>query len=357
MASGSQELERFVYEALVRGESRESIASALSAAGWRDEQTRGVLDAYADVPYVVPVPKPRASVSAREAFVYLVMFAALYFVAWHLGSLLFDLINIAWPDAADQNYAWRSFDTSMRWSVAALIITFPVFVLVARHVSKDVARHPISRLSPVRRWLTYLTLFVAATVLIGDTTVLVFNVLGGELTMRFVLKVLVVAAIAGSVFGYYLHDLRNEDGRSGGPAVGRWLLSAAAIAVVATLVASLVIVGTPQVQRQLRQDERRVADLSALKGEVEAWAKTHDAPPESLFALASRPGVRLATADPFTGEPYRYEVADARRYRLCATFATDTAEAIPGSHLYGRDWRHPRGLQCFDFVLPAANKD
>lgn len=211
MASGSQELERFVYEALLRGESRESIAGALAAAGWREEQTRGVLDAYSQTPFVVPVPKPRASVSAREAFLYLVMFASLYFAAWHLGSLLFDLINRAWPDPASTDYTWQSLGRSIRWSTAALIITFPVFVYVSHYVARDVAKHPIKRLSPVRRWLTYLTLFVAATVLICDMTTLVFNVLGGELTTRFVLKVLVVAAIAGSAFGWYLHDLRREE--------------------------------------------------------------------------------------------------------------------------------------------------
>ncbi|WP_206859230.1 DUF5671 domain-containing protein [Lysobacter changpingensis] len=210
MASGSQELERFVYEALVRGESKASITAALASAGWRDDQTRGVIDAYADTPFVVPVPRPRASVSAREAFLYLVLFASLYFAAWHLGSLLFDLIERAWPDPAEEYAAYR-IARSIRWSTAALIIAFPVFAFVSNYVAKDVARHPIKRLSPVRRWLTYLTLFVAAAVLIGDMTTLVFNVLGGELTTRFLLKVVVVALIAGSAFAWYLHDLRREE--------------------------------------------------------------------------------------------------------------------------------------------------
>ena len=99
----------------------------------------------------------------------------------------------------------------MRWSIAAVLITFPVFAYVSWYLARDVARHPIKRLSPVRRWLTYLTLFVAATVLICDMTTLLFNVLGGELTTRFVLKVLVAGVIAGGVFGYYLHDLRREE--------------------------------------------------------------------------------------------------------------------------------------------------
>jgi hypothetical protein len=38
-----------------------------------------------------------------------------------------------------------------------------------------------------------------------------YNVLGGELTVRITLKVSVVLLIASSVFGYYLADLRKEE--------------------------------------------------------------------------------------------------------------------------------------------------
>ncbi|MEI2453521.1 DUF5671 domain-containing protein [Lysobacter firmicutimachus] len=215
MAAGSQELEGFVREALMRGQSKEATAQALAAAGWSAEQTRGALDAYADVGFVLPVPKPRASLSAREAFAYLVLFSTLYLVACSLGSLLFDFINLAWPDAVDDYGYWRrSIDDSLRWAVSALSIGFPVFAFVAHRVARDVARHPIKRLSPVRRWLTYLTLFLAATVLIGDMTVLVYNLLGGEISLRFLVKSLVVGAIAGTIFGYYLWDLRREENQA-----------------------------------------------------------------------------------------------------------------------------------------------
>lgn len=209
MAQTSPELELFVREALLRGQSRDAIRQALVAAGWSEDQTRGVLEGYADVAFPVPVPKPRASLSAREAFQYLVLFATLYFSAYHLGSLLFDLVNRALPDPA-MPIGYR-FGDSMRFSVAALLIAFPVFAIMSRRLAIDVAKHPIKRLSPVRRWLTYLTLFIAATILIGDMTALVYNLLGGEATLRFLLKVVVVAVIAGGIFYYYMHDLRREE--------------------------------------------------------------------------------------------------------------------------------------------------
>ena len=210
MASGTQDVDAFVREALAQGASRDAIENALTAAGWPAAQTRSALSGYADVDFPVPVPKPRPYLSAREAFLYLVLFATLYVTAYHLGSLLFDLVNRAFPDPAATDHG-RLVTQSMRWSTASLITAFPVFVYVARHLGRELARNPAKRLSAVRRWLTYLTLFLAAAFLVGDMITLVYNALGGELATRFVLKVVVVAMIAGTIFGYYLHDMRREE--------------------------------------------------------------------------------------------------------------------------------------------------
>jgi hypothetical protein len=211
MASGTQDLESFVREALSKGESKNAIEAALASAGWPPEQARSVLNGYADVAFPVPVPRPRPYLSAREAFLYLILFATLYVAAYHLGSLLFDLITRAFPDPADNDYVVSRLGSSMRWSTASVIIAFPVFLFISRYLAKELVRSPIKRLSAVRRWLTYLTLFIAAVVLIGDMTTLVYNLLGGELTVRFLLKVLVAGLIAGAIFGYYLIDLRREE--------------------------------------------------------------------------------------------------------------------------------------------------
>lgn len=211
MAAATQELERFVHEALAKGMSRQAIEDALTAAGWPSEQSRSALNAYADVEFAVPVPKPRPYLSAREAFLYLVLFATLYLWAWNLASLLFDLINHAFPDPADDRSRLVNVVQSVRWSISSVIIAFPVFLYVAHYLSRELARSPIKRLSAVRRWLTYLTLFIASIVLMGDMIVLVSNVLGGELSVRFFLKFLVAAVIAGAIFGYYLFDLRTEE--------------------------------------------------------------------------------------------------------------------------------------------------
>jgi hypothetical protein len=211
MAGSTQELERFVRDALGKGTSRERIEAVLAQAGWAPDQVRSALAAYAEVEFEVPVPRPRPHLSARDAFVYLVLFTTLYISAYHFGSLLFSLINRAFPDPTDR---YRLFGPSIRWSVASILIAFPLFLLMSSRIARSLREQPVKRLSAVRRWLTYLTLFLAAVILIGDLITLVYQVLGGSLTMRFVLKVLVVGTIAAAIFGYYLWDLRRDEAES-----------------------------------------------------------------------------------------------------------------------------------------------
>ena len=92
-----------------------------------------------------------------------------------------------------------------------MIVAFPLFLYMSWLVGRDIRDDPNKRNSKVRRWLTYMTLFIAGGAIVGDSVTLVYNLLGGELTTRFLLKVLVVGFIAGSVFWYYLTDIRREE--------------------------------------------------------------------------------------------------------------------------------------------------
>ncbi len=92
----------------------------------------------------LPVPH----LSAREAFLYLLPFTTLYVSAWHLGSLLFDLINRAFPDPADSDYLRTRLWDSIRWSMASVIIAFPVFLYVARYLGLEVAPSPVGAAQP-----------------------------------------------------------------------------------------------------------------------------------------------------------------------------------------------------------------
>jgi len=209
MAAGPKELDDFIRQALVHAK-RPEVEAILLDAGWPARQVTSGLDAYAERDFPIPVPRPRVSLSSQEAFQYLVLFSSLYFAAFNLCSALFDFINLSFPDGEFSD-RYGFIREQLRWSVSAMIIAFPLFVFTSWRVARGLDVNPAKRLSPVRRWLTYLTLFLAALVLVGDLTTLVYNVLGGELSTRFLLKVGSVALVGGSIFGYYLWDLRREE--------------------------------------------------------------------------------------------------------------------------------------------------
>jgi len=211
MASVTDEMRDFVRDALIKGESRESISAALQSAGWPEAQVARALEAYASTDFPLPIPRPRSQVSAREAFIYLLLYTTLLICAVQFGSLLFSLIDTSFPDALDPDYRVNSRDSSMRFAISSLVVAFPLFLFLSRVVAKSVQRNPAVRLSWVRKWLTYLALFVAATILMGDIIFLLSKLLDGDLTTRFVLKSATVGLISGCIFGYYFLGLQQEE--------------------------------------------------------------------------------------------------------------------------------------------------
>jgi hypothetical protein len=209
----NQTLDQFVREALNRGEKRDRIGSALASAGWTQKEIDAALEDYASTDLDMAVPRPRPYVSAREAFLYLVLFILLGVVAWNLGSLLFALIDIAIPDELEGEYAYALFsrDFQIRSSIAGIVVGGPVFAWLAIHIRKQRRTNPAMQRSRVRKWLTYATLIIASCTLIGDAIGLVYNFLAGELSWRLLLKLLVIAVLAGGVFFYFIRDAEEGD--------------------------------------------------------------------------------------------------------------------------------------------------
>ncbi len=209
--AANEDLTGFIREALNRGLPRDEIRDVLSQADWSDEEVRGGLLSFAEIDFPIPVPRPRPSLSAREAFEYLVLFGTLYMSAFSLGSLLFQFINLAFPDPLWSQNAIDAIPDNIRRSIASLVVATPIFLYVARINSRAIALSPLKRTSPVRRWLTYLTLAIAGGILIGDATTLIYNLLDGEVAARFLLKVLTIGGITGTAFVYFLSDLRRDE--------------------------------------------------------------------------------------------------------------------------------------------------
>lgn len=359
MAAAPEQLISFVRDCLAKGLSRTDVSRELAAAGWSPREVSLALDAFADSSLPVPVPRKRVSSSPRDAFLHLVALVSLYNAAFAVGGILFVLIDRWLPLPLDSAYVSKGI---LRWAVATLVVALPILLLTHRTIAHDVARNPVSRLSPVYRFLAYLTLLVTALVMAGDLVCVVINFLQGDATLRFLLKALVVLAVAGGAYLWYASDLRREESLAG--TAGRalpppprwrpWLARGGFVAAAACLVAALVLLESPWQARRLRLDANRVGHLRAIQTAVENFHKRRGELPESLEALRDDPGTFVGDLeDPVTGAAYGFRRTGAESYELTATFdlpSPSAEERLP----WLRDdfFAHGAGSKTFTITVP-----
>lgn len=288
--------------------------------------------------------------SPRDVFLYLLAIGTLYISVWRFIDLLFEYINYAFPDVLEYGYH-GGFNASIRWSMSSLLIVFPVYLGVTWYLRKDAIGHPEKRELRVRKWLLNFTLFLAAVTIIADLVTLVNKFLEGELTPRFLLKVLVVFVTAGAVFAYYLWDLRRETRPESKPS--RAAAAATAVVVLGSIVSGFFIVGSPAQQRLRRFDERRISDLQMIQNEIINYWTRKDRLPAALGDLTNDISGFAPPSDPETDMPYEYRTPESLKFELCAAFrlpSTEDAFSKPVPYPpepYGQNWRHEAGRACF----------
>ncbi|MDP3762802.1 MAG: DUF5671 domain-containing protein, partial [bacterium] len=141
-----------------------------------------------------------AQAGPKDIFLHLLSIVALYVSAGSFIALIFQYIDVYFPDpVADGYYSLQSAYSGIRWSVAILIVVFPVYVWASWFLGKMYQILPERRELKIRKWLLYFTLFAAALIIIGDLVSLIYNFLQGELTARFLLKILAVGVLAAAV--------------------------------------------------------------------------------------------------------------------------------------------------------------
>jgi hypothetical protein len=204
------ELVQFIHLARNQGASDDFISKLLRDYGWPQ---RDIERAYFEVYETLtgrPIPTPRGSSGemARDAFFYLLAFITLVVWTQALGEMAFIFIDHLIPDTLNRYYGDPSWQVA--FALSRLIVAYPVYLWVMRQIHRDLAANREKYFSGVRKWLTYLTIWVAALIAIGALIAFLTSFLRGELTLRFVLKVLVVLVIDGGVLWYYTHWVRRQ---------------------------------------------------------------------------------------------------------------------------------------------------
>jgi hypothetical protein len=295
----------------------------------------------------------------KDFFLHLGATVALYAAAISLINLAFAVIDYAVPDQLASYF----YAPSVAWPISMLIVLIPALYIIEWFIHRDYRAMPEKLSLWIRRWRIHLTLFLAGATIIGDLIALINKYLSGEISMRFVYKVLAILVIAGVVFAYYLVDRRNATSEGKKP---RYTLAAIGLVVVlAAIVGGFIIVGSPSRQRAIRFDNQRVNELSSTQWQIVSYWQTKGALPAKLTDINDGISGYVTPVDPETKAPYEYSVKSATSFELCATFDLPTQDfrgrgefgggygGIPTmSRIYpdgGVDdnWKHEAGRTCY----------
>lgn len=295
--------------------------------------------------------KPK--LTPKDFFLYIGALATLYWSAGSLLALLFAIVDAQFKD--DLQYFVDPYSGGIRFAIASLVVVFPISLLLFRAIKKDAIVNLHKFLLPLRKWLYAITIFITAAALAGDVIALLNGFLGGELTTRFVLKVLAVFAVAGLVFWYCLLEIRVRPDSA--QRIRREFLWGAALLVLLAVVYGFAVMGSPNTIRRMRFDERRASDLQALQWQIVNFWQTKERFPKALAELEDPLSGYRVPLDPKTKEPYEFTLGEGYAFSLCANFELPTSERTRSitkpypADGFSENWEHEAGRTCFERTL------
>lgn len=290
----------------------------------------------------------------KDFFLQLGIIVTLYVSIVALISFLFTVINIALPQV-NEFYGQNS---DIAWSMSVFIIAYPVLVYLMFKTNKYFAEFPAKKELAIKKWFTYLTIFLTALTIAIDLIVLLYTFLQGEqITLRFILKILVVVVVALTVFWVALKDLKGNF--LGHSAILKKTFLIVSIVIVALISVGFYFNGSPQKARLVIEDNQRVSDLQYIQSQVSSVWNIKETLPNNLDELNDPLNYVSVPKDPSTFENYEYKVKDAQTFEICANFKTDSLEQTnPKFSQPEQDFfKHTEGRNCFERkVDPATRK-
>ncbi len=304
----------------------------------------------------------------KDFFVQFGATIALYIAAGAIINLVFSIIDYLNPDAL----AGYFIPGSIVWPVSMLVVLVPILYVLEWLVNRDAIRMPEKRDIWIRKWRIYLTLFLAVALIGGDLIALINIYLNGEITGRFIWKVLAIIVVAGVIGKYYFFSIVSEGGTGFFSRYARVIRKSNAwfglIMVIAAIVGGFLIVGSPAKQRAIRFDEQRINNLTTIQYQIINYWQTKSVLPTALADLNNPIANFTVPTDPETGAQYAYSVKGSA-FELCAIFdlASSQTQAqgialqsypvqapnIPGSSQID-SWAHPAGQACFSRTIDPA---
>jgi hypothetical protein len=288
--------------------------------------------------------------SAMHFFLYLISFFSLAAFASGAGAILFQWVNNAFPDKV-LDYSSYFSQYAIKYGIASLIIGAPIYFVIMYFLVKFLSQVKISENSKVRKWLTYIILFFTSATIIGDLVTLVYNMLSGDMMIQFLLKVLIVLFIAGTILSYYLIDMRRKEMTEKKYLSNKIYGISAMVLTLIILVIGFTLIDNPFVSRDRKIDDQTINNIWSLESQIQNYYQENYALPASINDLNSESRVSL---DRERYKDISYQKTSDKEYKLCADFKRASSEYKKEQQPYyseylneSKEWEHGKGNYCF----------
>lgn len=260
---------------------------------------------------------------ALDVFVYLGIGITLVTSVFNLLQILFTAIDRKFADVLNVSYV-DIYNSDIRLAVSFLVVMYPIYLVLSWYVSKDIEKFLYKRDIAVRKIMIYAMIFITVCTLIGTLVSAIYTYLGGELTASFAYKAISVFLVSLSVFGYYFYAAKRDYTKK--TFVPLIVTVSVSLVVIASLIWSINIVGTPSAMRAKRLDSTRLSDLSSIQQQVLNKLNGNDKLPINLSDLNDAFLGYSIPLDPVTKESYVYRVIEQPVIRL--NYTTQKKEMV-----------------------------
>lgn len=230
------ELTDYITKAREKHFSDEEIQNKLVTSGWPKEQVSVALSQKNELP--APPPPP---INGHADVLYLLFFISLYILAFSIGGIFYLWIDkvtataqtLASVPTTDTGinpcfYGTGEFGplcslspispfnlatdvaSLARGYIAAIIVSYPIFVILTIVLKKQLAKQPLLKNLRTRKILIYITVIISFLIMISTVIAAWYNFLAGSLHEDMIRHTIIILLIAGSLFSYFLSEVKNE---------------------------------------------------------------------------------------------------------------------------------------------------
>lgn len=203
-----EEAQAYIQALRKKGRTDDYIVNRLVAGGWSKNQA--VIALYPEDP-PPPGHEQQGHAGMWEGFEHVLLFLSLYVMAGATGTILHALVDRFLPAVeANTYYSSVAIANTIRTSVAAIVVSFPLFSYFYLDIAKRLQRFPAIREMRSRKLFIYLTLIGTFIWGMVKISTLLYEMLGGNVTYNFVAHTVVTLAIVTLIFIRYLVEVQED---------------------------------------------------------------------------------------------------------------------------------------------------